>query len=106
MFATTYPWGIFVACGRDGGIYVEKVLFDQEFWCPVLFLLVAVVAASAAFTAASVAVAAAIAAAVIGKRLKFALIYFWEETIFSWKENKNISKVQLSESQHREGSKG
>ena len=31
MFATTYPWGIFVACGRDGGIYVENVSFDQEF---------------------------------------------------------------------------
>ena len=30
IFATTYPWGIFVACGRDGGIYVENVLFDQE----------------------------------------------------------------------------
>ena len=28
MFATTYPWGMFVACG---GIYVEKVSFDQEF---------------------------------------------------------------------------
>ena len=39
MFATTYPWGIFVACGRDGGIYVEKVLFDQEFWSPVLVKL-------------------------------------------------------------------
>ena len=36
MFATTYPWGIFVACGHGGGIYVEKVLFDQEFWSPVL----------------------------------------------------------------------
>ena len=39
MFATTYPWGIFVACGRDGSIYVEKVLFDQEFWSPVLIKL-------------------------------------------------------------------
>ena len=42
MFATTYPWGIFVACGRDGGIYVEKVLVDlvdQEFWSPVLVKL-------------------------------------------------------------------
>ena len=36
MFVTTYHWGIFVVCGQDGGIYVEKVLFDQEFWSPVL----------------------------------------------------------------------
>ena len=36
MFVTTYHWGIVVVCGQDGGIYVEKVLFDQEFWSPVL----------------------------------------------------------------------
>ena len=39
MFATTYSWGIFVAFGRDGGIYVEKVLLDREFWSPVLVKL-------------------------------------------------------------------
>lgn len=36
MFATNYNWGIFVACGRDDSIFVEKVFFNQEFWSPVL----------------------------------------------------------------------
>ena len=37
MFATSYSlWGIFVACGRDDSIFVEKVFFNQEFWSPVL----------------------------------------------------------------------
>ena len=36
MFVTTYHWDIFVACCQGSRIYVEKELFDQEFWSPVL----------------------------------------------------------------------
>ena len=36
MFATSYNWGILVACGHDDSIFVEKVFFNQEFWSPVL----------------------------------------------------------------------
>ena len=36
MFATSYNWGIFVACGRDDSIFVDKVFFNQGCWSPVL----------------------------------------------------------------------
>ena len=36
MFVTEYHWGVLIAQGTDGGLFYEKVKFNEEFWSPIL----------------------------------------------------------------------
>ena len=36
MFSTKYKWGFFIAYGSNGEFFMEKVVFMEDFWAPIL----------------------------------------------------------------------